>query len=107
MKHAYAHYGAVKKWFVKLDDDSFVVVPRLVQQLMREDPTVPHYMGKHHNNWGDIYCEGGAGYIYSIGTYYNLFEAYYSEFNYHKRKEIKYFYQIYFPVRKPHSYASD
>jgi hypothetical protein len=65
-KHAYEHYSQ-KKWFIKLDDDSFIVYPRLLAQLSRFDWQQPHYMGKHHNNWGDIYCEGGAGYVYSIG----------------------------------------
>lgn len=73
-KHAHEHYSQ-KKWFIKLDDDSFMIYPRLLAKLSHVDWQQPHYMGKHHNNWGDIYCEGGAGYVYSIGTS-----------NYHKRK---------------------
>lgn len=51
------------KWFMKLDDDTFVVPSNYLQSLQSLDHTVPVYMGR------DICCgglaSGGAGYTLS------------------------------------------
>jgi hypothetical protein len=51
--------------FMKVDDDTFVVVHHLLKFLRHHNSSEYHYIGRkffYHNQW---YCEGGAGYLFS------------------------------------------
>jgi hypothetical protein len=50
---------------MKVDDDTFVVIDHLVKFLRAYNSSKYHYIGRFFNNWGDQYCEGGAGYLFS------------------------------------------
>jgi hypothetical protein len=56
-----------KKWFMKLDDDTFLVTDHLLKLLSHYNSSHLHYVGRYYDNWGDQYCEGGAGYLFSHG----------------------------------------
>jgi hypothetical protein len=50
---------------MKLDDDTFLVVKHLLRLLQHYNSSQLHYVGRYYNNWGNRYCEGGAGYLFS------------------------------------------
>ena len=51
-------------WFMKTDDDTYVLVENLKIFLANHNPDVPHYFGKHYKPYGG-YTSGGAGYVLS------------------------------------------
>jgi hypothetical protein len=54
-----------KKWYMKVDDDTFVVIHHLLKFLRHHNSSEPHYIGRRFFNQGEWYCEGGAGYLFS------------------------------------------
>jgi hypothetical protein len=54
-----------KKWFYKIDDDTFVVWRNLVTKLNNYDWQIIQYIGHKMNIGGFIDCNGGAGYVFS------------------------------------------
>ncbi|XP_050394357.1 glycoprotein-N-acetylgalactosamine 3-beta-galactosyltransferase 1 [Patella vulgata] len=66
-EYAYEHYGSDFDWFLKADDDTYVIVENLRHHLKQFNPDEPVYVGKkfstHHNH--THYMSGGAGYIFS------------------------------------------
>ncbi|XP_071097863.1 glycoprotein-N-acetylgalactosamine 3-beta-galactosyltransferase 1-like [Haliotis cracherodii] len=69
LKHIYKHHLDKYDWFLKADDDTFVVMENLKFLLSHYDPTEGVYVGhlfKKYTKWG--YMSGGAGYVISISS---------------------------------------
>lgn len=67
--HVYQHYLDKADWFIKADDDTYVVFPYLHEYLATLDTNQPIHLGRRlHLNGGDdthSYYSGGAGIILS------------------------------------------
>lgn len=64
--YVYEYYAKEADWFLKVDDDTFVVVDNLRWILSNHTPSEPIYFGKRfkpYTNQG--YMSGGAGYVLS------------------------------------------
>lgn len=62
--YAYEQFPS-KKWYYKIDDDTFVVVRNLLRTLNRYDYRKIQYIGHRKKLNGFVDCNGGAGYILS------------------------------------------
>ena len=58
-------YGEEFDWFMKADDDTFVVPDNLYKFLREYNSSIPYYFGREITINGVIYCSGGGGYIVS------------------------------------------
>ncbi len=63
-KYVYQHHLNDADWFVKADDDSFVIVENLRYFLSKYNPNKPHFFGRWFTPFGG-YNSGGAGYVLS------------------------------------------
>ncbi|EGD82251.1 hypothetical protein PTSG_02921 [Salpingoeca rosetta] len=69
--YAYTHFLDKYDWFMKLDDDSYVMVDNLRSFLDDYDPDRPHFFGRRFllhrgkKEYEMSYHSGGAGYILS------------------------------------------
>eukprot|EP00040_Diaphanoeca_grandis_P004217 m.27612 g.27612 ORF g.27612 m.27612 type:complete len:700 (-) comp15777_c0_seq1:1951-4050(-) len=67
--HVYQHYIDKADWFIKADDDTFVVWDNLVKFLSRFDSNQPHFFGRRFIPGGEdeerSYYSGGSGIILS------------------------------------------
>ena len=52
-------------WYLKVEEDTFVIVENLAYYLSIFDYGVPHYFGHPYSLWGSTYNSGGAGYVLS------------------------------------------
>ncbi|KAI6649998.1 hypothetical protein LOD99_6362 [Oopsacas minuta] len=59
------NFGTHFDWFMKADDDTFVVPNNLYKFLANYNSSEPHYFGRELVLNGVIYCSGGGGYIIS------------------------------------------
>jgi len=61
------NFGNDTDWFMKCDDDLYVVFSNLLLHLCRYDPSTPAYIGSTiHGTFGHLpkgYNSGGAGYL--------------------------------------------
>ena len=63
--YIYDHYLDDADWFIKADDDTFVVIENLRHLVSKLNPEEPHYLGRHFK---PFFNSGGAGYVFSRGT---------------------------------------
>ncbi|ESO81906.1 hypothetical protein LOTGIDRAFT_170451 [Lottia gigantea] len=66
LKYVHNHYLNRFDWFLKADDDTFIVVENLKFLLSKYNPKKPIYLGhlfKKYSKYG--YMSGGAGYVLS------------------------------------------
>ncbi|CAB1336735.1 unnamed protein product [Coregonus sp. 'balchen'] len=64
--YALEHHGNDADWFLKADDDTFVVVDNLRWVLSNHTPEEPLYFGKRFKPYAKQgYMSGGAGYVLS------------------------------------------
>ena len=65
-------------WFLKADDDTFVVLPNLRSLLGNYEPNGEYYLGREFNFFENrqvyTYNSGGAGYVLSKGALKKLFK---------------------------------
>jgi len=62
--YIYDHHLDDADWFIKADDDTFVVIENLRHLVSKLNPEDPHYLGRHFKPFGG-YNSGGAGYVFS------------------------------------------
>ncbi|XP_029022834.1 glycoprotein-N-acetylgalactosamine 3-beta-galactosyltransferase 1 [Betta splendens] len=66
LQYIHQHHLNDADWFLKADDDTFVVVENLVHVLAKFDPEEPLYLGRHYAPFvRQGYMSGGAGYVLS------------------------------------------
>ncbi|XP_076457813.1 glycoprotein-N-acetylgalactosamine 3-beta-galactosyltransferase 1-like isoform X2 [Babylonia areolata] len=69
LKYLYQHELDKFDWFIKADDDSYLIVENLRLLLSRYSPDNPVYLGHHYQSkrWkaGNGYMSGGASYVLS------------------------------------------
>lgn len=66
-KYIYDHHFYDADWFLKADDDSFVVLENLRYFLSKHNTSHQHYFGRHFRPFGG-YNSGGSGYVFSKAT---------------------------------------
>ncbi|KAL5019849.1 hypothetical protein ScPMuIL_002741 [Solemya velum] len=66
LRHIYDNYVDEYHWFLKADDDSYIVMENLRYLLTHHDHQEPTYMGYHFRMFMEQgYMSGGAGYVMS------------------------------------------
>lgn len=64
--YAYEHHGHEADWFLKADDDTYVIVDNLRWVLANHTPEEPIYFGRRFKPYTKQgYMSGGAGYVLS------------------------------------------
>ncbi|AWP02942.1 putative glycoprotein-N-acetylgalactosamine 3-beta-galactosyltransferase 1-B-like [Scophthalmus maximus] len=64
--YAYEHHGHEADWFLKADDDTYVIVDNLRWVLANHTPEEPIYFGRRFRPYAKQgYMSGGAGYVLS------------------------------------------
>lgn len=63
-KYVYDNHYNDADWFLKADDDSYVILENLRYFLSMFNTSMPHYFGRHFTPFGG-YNSGGAGYVFS------------------------------------------
>lgn len=65
-KYVYNNYKEKADWFMKADDDTYVIVENLRHFLSKENTTEPMYFGRRFKPYiKQGYMSGGAGYVLS------------------------------------------
>ena len=67
LRYIYQHHLHDADWFLKADDDTYVIVENLRNFLSKLNPSDPHYIGRMFTTHGG-YNTGGAGYVFSRET---------------------------------------
>lgn len=67
LQYLYKNHFTHADWFLKADDDTFVVLENLRYFLADKDPNRPVYYGRHFKTYTNKegYMSGGAGYVMS------------------------------------------
>ncbi|XP_061146736.1 glycoprotein-N-acetylgalactosamine 3-beta-galactosyltransferase 1-B [Syngnathus typhle] len=66
LHYVHEHYGNDADWFLKADDDSYVIVDNLRWVLAKHTPDEPVYYGRRFKPYvKQGYMSGGAGYVLS------------------------------------------
>ncbi|KAF9886753.1 hypothetical protein FE257_011130 [Aspergillus nanangensis] len=70
------HAGRTKpdaKWYVFMEDDSYIFLPNLVRHLEQFNPQEPWYLGSLAWIHGDYFAHGGSGFALSRGAWEKSF----------------------------------
>lgn len=62
------------KWFVFIDEDTYLIWSNLLEYLALFDPSKPYYIGKHMYIGNTLFAYGGAGFVVSNPTMRRLSE---------------------------------
>ena len=65
--YVYTHHLNDADWFMKADDDTYVIIENLRHLVSKMNPDEPHFLGRHFKTFGG-YNSGGAGYVFSRET---------------------------------------
>lgn len=63
-----------KKWYLMLDDDSYVILPTLLLILRQLDPSQSHYVGNAVGSYSGRFAHGGSSFFVSGATLTKLFD---------------------------------
>ncbi|XP_069043457.1 glycoprotein-N-acetylgalactosamine 3-beta-galactosyltransferase 1-B-like [Lepisosteus oculatus] len=75
--YVHEHHAAEADWFLKADDDTFVVVDNLRWVLANHTPEEPIYFGKRFKPYAKQgYMSGGAGYVLSREALHRFVEGF-------------------------------
>lgn len=78
--YLYRHYLHQYDWFLKGDDDAYVIVENLRFVLAHYDPSTPVYLGHLYKRFHRAgYMSGGASYVFSSGALKLLYEEGYKK----------------------------
>ncbi|KAH8274125.1 hypothetical protein KR044_011425, partial [Drosophila immigrans] len=64
-RHVWLEYGEKYDWFLKADDDTYVIMENLQRMLGAYDPNMPLYFGYQMRRYNVSYMSGGASYVLS------------------------------------------
>ena len=67
LRYIYQRHINDADWFLKADDDTYVIMENLRYFLSKLNPSDPHYIGRMFTTYGG-YNTGGAGYVFSRET---------------------------------------
>ena len=70
LEYVYEHHFYDAEWFVKADDDTYMIIENLRYELSKLNPSEPHYIGRYikARKGHKGYNSGGAGYVFSRET---------------------------------------
>ena len=68
MQHAGDHWPRAK-WYVYMEDDTYLFLPSVRQYLARFDWREKHYLGSYAAKTGVVFAHGGAGFALSRGAW--------------------------------------
>lgn len=64
--YTYVNISSDFQWYLKADDDTYIIMEHLKEYLSTLDPSVPYYLGYRLNPYFDFdYNGGGGGYVLS------------------------------------------
>ncbi|KAL7936133.1 glycosyltransferase family 31 protein [Trichoderma chlorosporum] len=63
-----------KKWYIILDDDTFLIEPSLHLLLSHLDPAMPYYLGNAVGDYKSRFAHGGSGIVLSQEVMRRLFD---------------------------------
>ncbi|XP_002028359.2 glycoprotein-N-acetylgalactosamine 3-beta-galactosyltransferase 1 [Drosophila persimilis] len=79
-RHIWQEYGQDFDWYLKADDDTYVIMENMQYLLSAYDPTTPVYLGYKMTRYNVSYMSGGASYVLSRETLHRFMtQAYESE----------------------------
>ncbi|SPP82411.1 glycoprotein-N-acetylgalactosamine 3-beta-galactosyltransferase 1 [Drosophila guanche] len=64
-RHVWQEYGQDYDWYLKADDDTYVIMENMQYLLSAYDPTSPVYLGYKMTRYNVSYMSGGASYVLS------------------------------------------
>lgn len=67
------------KWYVYMEDDTYLFLPSVKQYLARFDAREKHYLGSYAAKTGVVFAHGGAGFALSRGAWEAVFASKESE----------------------------
>jgi len=67
-KYVYEHHFHDAEWFVKADDDTYMIIENLRYLLSNLNTSEPHFLGRYFQGELAFYNSGGAGYVFSRET---------------------------------------
>jgi glycoprotein-N-acetylgalactosamine 3-beta-galactosyltransferase len=63
--HVYEHYRDKADWFIKADDDTYLMMDNLREFLSQYNTMDPHHFGRKFSVYKDAYYSGGSGIVLS------------------------------------------